>query len=256
VKLGWIERFSDKGRQVVEVLRFFAVASVEAWESHYGQRFAPAFRKSDAFEAKRGAVAAWLRKTEIEASKLVLPKYDAPTLRASLSELRQLTVEPRPDVFIPEAQRICGAAGVAFVFVPAPKGCPAYGATWWRLGTPIVALSGRRKSDDQFWFSLFHEIGHVLLHGRKDVLITGNDVDGADPTKEAEANAFAATKLIPDEAALARLKASATLSEATVQAFAERVGIAPGIVVGRLQHDGFVSQRRLNSLKVFYGRAS
>lgn len=252
VRMGWVEKCTDKGRQVLEVLAFFGVASVEAWEAQYGQRFAPAFRKSPAFEAKRGPVAAWLRMTEIHAGRLEVGEFDQSKLRASLSELRQLTLEPNPDVFVPELQRICGDAGVAVVLVPTPKGCPASGATWWRSGKAVLALSLRHKSNDHLWFSFFHEVGHILKHGRKAVFIEGKDVEGLDPEKEAEADEFAAKTLLPDALGLRRLAEGALISEAAVRAFASQSGIAPGIVVGRLQHDGALPYSSLNRLKVRY----
>lgn len=252
IAMGWVRKFTDKGRQVLEVLRFFGVASVDAWEAQYRQRFAPAFRKSPAFGAKWGPVAAWLRMTEIEAGRLDVREFDQTKLRASVNELRLLTLEPDPDVFVPELQRICGEAGVAVVFVPTPKGCPASGATWWRSGKPVLALTLRHKSNDHLWFSFFHEIGHILKHGRKDVFIEGKDIDGLDPDKEAEADEFAAQTLIPDSRALARLKAAPVISSALVEGFAESMGIAPGIVVGRLQHEGALPYNHLNGLKVKY----
>ena len=96
-----------------------------------------------------------------------------------------------------------------------------------RLG---LNLCGKRN--DRFWFSFFHEAGHLLLNSKKETYI---DVDSINDPREQRANQFAASVLIPParggELAILR-------TEAEVEAFARSIGIAPGIVVGRLQHDG------------------
>ncbi len=101
----------------------------------------------------------------------------------------------------------------------------------------------RGKSNDRFWFSFFHEAGHLLLDSKKETYI---DVDSANDPREQQANQFAANVLIPPARAgeLANLRSSAD-----VQAFARSIRIAPGIVVGRLQHDGIIEFNQLNGLK-------
>jgi hypothetical protein len=167
VKQGWVRKRSHKGEQVEECLRFFGVASVEAWLQRYSQPLV-AFRASGKSRKQVGAVAAWLREAERQATALRCAPYDKGALRDALPELRALTVEADPEVFVPRVQQACAAVGVAVVFVPAPPGCPVHGATRWL--TPekaLLALSLRYKSDDQLWFSFFHEAAHILKHARK-----------------------------------------------------------------------------------------
>jgi Zn-dependent peptidase ImmA (M78 family) len=105
-------------------------------------------------------------------------------------------------------------------------------------------LNLRGKSNDRFWFSFFHEAGHLLLDSKKETCI---DVDSVNDPREQQANQFAANVLIPPARAaeLTNLR-----STADVQAFARSIGIAPGIVVGRLQHEGIIEFNQLNGLKV------
>jgi HTH-type transcriptional regulator/antitoxin HigA len=126
---------------------------------------------------------------------------------------------------------------------------PASGATRWL--TPdkaLIQLSLRYKTNDHLWFTFFHEAHHILLHGKRQVFLDGDDVAG---DQEAEANAFAAGLLIPRDSA-ARLR-TLDPTPAAVEAFAAEVGVAPGLVVGRLQHEGLVPfASRLNSIKLRY----
>lgn len=249
-RLGWVRQASTTGEKVVEALRFFGVGSVDAWQQ-YAQDLCPAFRDSGRFERHTGAVAAWLRQAEREAHKLTIKPFDMKKLCATLSAIRSLALECKPEIFIPRLQELCGTVGIAVVFVPAPKGCPVSGATrWLTADKALLALSLRYKSNDHLWFSLFHELGHLIKHGKRLTLIEG--FDGLDPVLEEEANSFAADQLIPPDSGYAAF-ARGVLSDKTVLLFSKQIGIAPGIVVGRLQNDKRLSWNSpLNKHKVLY----
>jgi HTH-type transcriptional regulator/antitoxin HigA len=124
------------------------------------------------------------------------------------------------------------------------KGCRISGAAWWASPTrAVIALSDRYKQDDRFWFSFFHEAAHILLHSKKETFVddgTDNDVI------EKEANDFAADFLIPPEH---KKRMFQFTTEREVEDFADEIGIAPGIVVGRLQHEHKWDWRQGNRLK-------
>lgn len=224
----------EPGVLLQELLQFFGVSSVEAWRDSWATPSA-AFLQSSAFVAEPGAVAAWLRFGELEASKIATSPYDKATLKATIPKLRALTVLP-PNEFWPEVERLCAEAGVAVVLVPEVKGARASGATRWLSPTKaLVQLSLRHKRNDHLWFALFHELGHVFLHGKKEVFVENKlGADGGREAEEEEANAFASKTLIPVEAA-ADLEAVSNYSDA--RALAEKLQIHPGIVAGRIQHD-------------------
>jgi hypothetical protein len=228
-------------------LRYFGVASVAAWR-HTCTSPLTAFRASTRLSESAGAVATWLRAAEKEAASIECKAYDADRFRASLSALRSLSAEADPGKFVPRLQETCGAHGVAVAFVPAPPGCPIHGATRWLApDKALLALSLRYKSNDQLWFSFFHETAHLLKHGKKLLFIEG--LDGLDADKEQEADRFAADLLIPAERAK-QLRSLRSPSDVT-RAAAE-LGVAPGIVVGRMQHEGWLPHSHLNHLKVRY----
>jgi HTH-type transcriptional regulator / antitoxin HigA len=254
VKESWVSRFKNKGEQVLECLSYFEVASIEAWRTQTAELL-PAYRASKPYGKNLGAVAAWLKQCERLCRDHFLPSFDKTGLKNACKELRGLTQLTDPSVLIPQLQEICSSAGVAVVFAPAPKGCPVSGAAWWpNKHNPIVGLSLRHKRNDHLWFTLFHEIGHLILHDRKTKRIdwSSDSNQYSDEREEAEADKFARDFLVPDSAAFRKLKASRRLSKAQVQRFADSIGIAPGIVVGRLQHEGVLPHSHMNGLVVRY----
>jgi HTH-type transcriptional regulator/antitoxin HigA len=140
---------------------------------------------------------------------------------------------------------ICAACGVAVVFVPELPGTRASGvARWLTPAKALIQLSLRYRTDDHLWFTFFHEIAHVLRHGKTDVWIEATS-SPADP-RESEADRFSQDVLISrrDARDLSELETADD-----VQRFAERIGVAPGIVVGRLQHDNHWPYSQGNELK-------
>ena len=125
INFGWINKCSKKIDQVSECLKYFGVASVSSWRSKY---LAPlelaAFKSSEKFEKKRGAVAAWLRQGELIAEQRSCQKYDRRGFIVRLQALRELTNETDPNIFMPKLFETCAEVGVLVVFVPVPKGCP------------------------------------------------------------------------------------------------------------------------------------
>jgi HTH-type transcriptional regulator/antitoxin HigA len=235
---------SDKISRLEQMLAFFGVANPDAWRDVQADLVC-AFRTSKTFDAKSGSLAVWLRLGEIAARDTYCEPFDRKRLEAAVPSLRSLTRESA-DVFTERMRAICAECGVAVVFVPELSGSRASGTTRWL--TPVKALiqlSFRYKSDDHLWFTFFHEIGHVLRHGKGDVWIEATSLPADDP-REAEADKFSRDVLIAPRAAkeLPGLK-----TDDAVKRFADRIGVAPGIVVGRLQHDELWAHSRGNRLK-------
>jgi len=239
---GAIKPTTDKVELLEAVLSFFGVATVEAWKDGWSMpRFA--FRKSLAFEGKAGAMATWLRLGEIEAQKAECAPFDKAAFRAALDEVRSLTLKG-PEQFVPRMIELCAASGVALVLAPEIKGAPVSGAAKWLTPTKaMICLNLRGKSNDRFWFTFFHEAGHILNDSKKETFV---DVNYRDDPREQTANQFACHLLIPPnfESELRHLR-----QYRLVDAFAKRIGIAPGIVVGRLQRDGVIQYHQFNGLK-------
>jgi addiction module HigA family antidote len=250
VKKGWLPKLKSDVEKVRGLLNFFGVAGIKEWQELW-EASQPTFRKSFAFRDNSAAVAAWLRRGELEAIQLQCTPYKEGTFLTALNKIRGLT-EESPNVFEPALKAFCAEAGVAVVFIPELSGTHLYGATRW-IGTrkAMIQLSLRGKSDDHLWFTFFHEAGHILLHGKKDVFIEAKgegcrDIGGSE--KEQEANRFGQDLLIPPDKYQAFIEAS-RFSEADIRRFAGEIGIAPGIVVGRVQHEKLIPFSAGNTLK-------
>lgn len=169
---------------------------------------------------------------------------------SSLGELRGLT-RLHPHEWHPRLVELCAEAGVAFVVMDTFKGARANGATRWL--TPrkaLVQLSLRYAWEDIFWFTFFHEAAHVLLHRKKDFFLEGLTPSGDESADqwedlEREADLFASQMLIPRE----REAELVTLEIKEIPAFAEELGIAPAIVVGRMQHEQHLPFSQGNELR-------
>ena len=253
IKQKWIQPHQDKVEQLREVLNFFGVASPEQWHELWSGAAQVYFRKSPAFQSDPGVVAAWLRRGEIEAAQIDCATYNAIKFEEALQQIRTLTVQP-PEIFQPQMVQLCAAAGVAVVFVPELPRTRTSGATrWLNSSKALIQLSLRYKTDDHLWFTFFHEAGHILRHGKRYgkqyvfLEFKGNQED----KEEEEANTFAADLLIPpDEWKRFLALGQKGRSTAGIRQFALEIGIAPGIVVGRLQHrDKVLPPNHCNDLK-------
>ncbi len=241
IKAKCVECCDNAVEQLKEVLSFYGVASPVELDTVVAKSVA--YRQSAVYMTDPWIGAAWLRLGEIEAQNAQPPAFNFDKFKENLSKIRALTQKPLGTEVVKEWKNLCFEAGVVLVFVPEIAGLRVNGAAYWLKGRPVIQLSLRHKRADILWFSFFHEAGHILKHG-KEIFI---DYDNADDAKEKEADAFAANFLIPrkDLQELTR----ETISKELVLAFAGRLGIDPGIVVGRLQHDGLLRPNCLNDLK-------
>lgn len=250
VKYNWMGPIPEPSMALASCLRYFDVPSVSVWSTRYEKLSEHyAFRKSDSAESRPAAIAAWLRQGEIEAAQVECCEWNRVLLQSSLPRMRSLTKIKDPNVFIPKLQDLCAKCGVAVVIVRAPSGCPASGATrFLPNGKALLQLSFRYLKDDHFWFSFFHEVGHLLLHGETGFFIEGDR--SSDSPEEQAANDFAADVIVPTEykGELMKLRADAN----SVMRFAVRVGVSAGIIVGQLQHLEVIGHERLNHLKRSY----
>lgn len=249
IKFGWVANKLDKSEMVEACLHYFGVASVPAWRQQYVvQTNASAAYRASKFDRDPGAVAAWLRRGEIEAAHIECKPFDRDAFLVALTEARKLTLVADPEQFLPRLRKLLADCGVALVIVRAPTGCPVSGAVRWvSPQKAVIQLTVRGLSADGFWFSFFHECGHIALHGKKILFLEGKGMSGAE---EVEADRFASERLIPMNTW--HTFTPELINDQVIREFARFVGIHPGIVVGRLQSEGRLPWNRGNGLKVRY----
>lgn len=196
VKRGWIPAADSLEGKVQSLFSFFAISSEKAWNDYYiNQELKVAFRISLAQTKEPHAMSAWLRQGEIQASEMKIENtYNEKELRAMLPRVKQLMNE-EPDDFFPRLQQMCADCGIKLIFTECLPKAPISGATRWINDTPVIQLSNRYKRYDIFWFNFFHEAGHILLHGKKDIFLEKAGCFEQDPVKEQEADKFASAQL-------------------------------------------------------------
>jgi HTH-type transcriptional regulator / antitoxin HigA len=252
VQQGWINGHKDKVKQIEELFKFFGVASFESFRKVSEVSFVnpeAAFRKTTVFENSSESVAVWLRQGEIESREIECEPYNEKAFKEALKEIRGLTLET-PDKFVPKLMKLCSGSGVAVVFVPeTPKSRVSGAAKWLNSKKALIQLSLRYKTNDHLWFTFFHEAGHILLHSKKSTYLEFKEKEDE---YEDEANTFASDFLVPTTKYKTFVNKGA-FTEQSIKMFASELKIAPGIIVGRLQHDGIIPyQTFLNKLKISY----
>jgi addiction module HigA family antidote len=245
---GWVDKFQNKGDQVRACLKFYGVASIQSFEKQT-QSYQVAFKSCDKFDRDPITIQTWLRKGEIEATKIICNAFNKKNFQSVLGDLRALTLVENLEDFLPKLIDLCAKCGVAVVFAPTPAKCPMSGATkWLATDKALLLLSLRHKTNDHLWFAFFHEIAHILKH-KKQLFLEEKKEFSNDKVLEDEADKFASDLLIPAEK---NEQLKNLTSEESIKSFAKEMGIHSGIVVGRLQHKKIIPWGCFNSLKVKY----
>ncbi|MBC8874161.1 MAG: ImmA/IrrE family metallo-endopeptidase [Planctomycetes bacterium] len=243
VARGFMKEAAEDAVMVRSSLAFFGAGSVDSWRNAWAAPDA-LYRGKLAQEKHPGYVATWLRIGELQADGVECEPFDAREFRKALNDLRELTIH-RAKVWRQQMGELCRAAGVAVVFTKEIPRASVSGATrWLTKDKALLQLSLKHKTDDQLWFTFFHEAGHILLHGKKQVFLEFGATDKTE--EEREANRFAQDILIPPAVAnrLPYLK-----SKAQILQFSSEINRAPGIVVGRLQREKLLPPSHCNNLK-------
>ena len=198
MRYGWLIQSNDEVSILRSLLMFFGIASFVQWDELWSN-YQVQFRKSSRYESDPYALSAWICQGHKKGRQIVCARYDKEQFRKLLeNEIRPLT-QREPAYFLPQLQRLCASVGVAVVFIPELKQIRVNGATSWLTSDKaLIQLSLRHKTDDQFWFSFFHEAAHILYHGKREVYMDMEEQE--EDEKEVEANRFATNMLISESA--------------------------------------------------------
>lgn len=245
VKHGWIAKEDTPAEQAETLLEFFGVSAPEAHREYWGSRKRLAARMSTSFTPEVPALTAWLRMGERQAEGIRTAPFNEAAFRIALDDLR-LATRLGPAAWQTLARSRCAECGVALVFVPDLPKTRCYATSWWASRSrAVIQLGLRGHSSDQAYFSFFHEAMHLLFDDRSSSRMA--DLNG-DTAVEDEMNHRAADFLIPPDEYV-EISSLGRPGKAAVLAFAERLGIDPGIVVGRLQREEVIPRSWMNDLK-------
>ncbi len=242
-KAGWVPKASNKLECIINLYSFFGISSL----SDIRITQPAAFRKSYKQSTDPYAMAAWLRQGEVKSKQyLDIEDFDKDKLKNSLAQIRRITYQ-LPQDFFQQIRNILSECGVILVAVKYLPNTCVNGATRWIGRHPVIQLSDRGKSDDKVWFTLFHELGHVILHSKKEQFI---NLEKENITQqEAEADAFATEALLSHDKYQSFIDSCAgDFTEENILKLSSAEEIAPSIILGRLKHDGYLPWNKFNSL--------
>jgi addiction module HigA family antidote len=189
---GWIPVGRTWEHRSSHLLAFFGFSQHTVWEAYYTQKqLKVAFRLSLEPNPESYAVSAWLRQGELQASELQCRPYSKALLQKSLPDIQVLIGKKFDDPLFLEIQNLALKSGVKVIQTSALPKAPLVGCTRWINQHPVIQLTNRFKNPKQFWFTFFHEIGHLVLHGKKDIFLENLEYTDKDLLKEQEADAFA-----------------------------------------------------------------
>lgn len=193
---GWVEGGEDDASLAGAMLKFFGVSNVKSWENYYfGQHLKVAFRITLNGTINPYALSAWLRRGEIQAQGIFLDEpYSKNTLSEKMPEIATMLAHPVDNV-LNDVQDFLGDLGIKLIYTEPLSEVPIKGASRWIYGHPCIQLPKVLEMYDSYARTLLHELGHIFLHGKKDVFLENAGLIPDDPEsynrKESEADAFA-----------------------------------------------------------------
>ena len=199
IKKGWIPESANMEEKTMHLLKFFGMSSPAAWEDYYFNReLKVIFSISLKQTREPHAISAWLRKGEIQASELQAKTYSEKQFKEALPDIKYL-ITKQPAAFFSELQNLCLSVGVKVVCTPGLPKASITGSTRWLNNTPLIQLGEKLIQNKDFGVVFFHQAGHILLHGKKDIFLENIEYPDKTMDKELEADTFARKWMLPFE---------------------------------------------------------
>lgn len=240
----WVPTTNKPAERVLNLRKFFEVARLELLQNP-GSHLMPgiAYRKLSESNSADYALYAWAQRAKLEARSITTQPVNIGELKRQIPRIRGMT-SVDPELFCKELRNIFASCGVALVFLPHIGGSFLHGATFYDKDKIIIGMTVRGKDADRFWFSLFHEVAHIVYGHISQRQGTYNE-------DELQADKFAEEILIPSNS-FNEFARAGDFSQAAIIKFARAQEIDAGIVVGRLQNKGYIRCNTHNNLKKKY----
>ena len=239
----WIEKTRDSYEKVINLRKFFSVASL-AFNTELKRRLA--FRKSENENFSFESLYCWLRYGEIQSNKTIFPNFNVELLKNKVKEIRKLATKSFLEQY-DNIRKLLFDCGVSLIYEPHLPHTYVNGVAYKiTCDKAIIMISDKGKRDDILWFTLFHEIAHLIKHSKKEMFIDQESDDKNDI--ELEADSYAKNILIPDDLYNNFVNKNYKYTEQIIKEFSLENNISTGIVVGRLQKDGIIGWNEFNKL--------
>jgi HTH-type transcriptional regulator/antitoxin HigA len=245
LKRGWITAGTSFEELEQAVFAFMGAASMDEMG-----KLAVCFRHAQERGPELAAQIAWIRRVEQVAAEQKVVKFDHARLEKTLPEILACTATIEGTALVP---KLLADTGIHFVVVTHLEKTYLDGAKLMHGKNPVIALTLRYDRIDAFWFTLLHELAHIVLKhqgGYLDNLYEAGHVDG----EEVDANRLAGQWLLDSKAFNAFVKETKPyFSRAAIVRFAASQSRHPGIVLGRLHHEKLLDYKNLRGLLVKIG---
>ncbi len=242
IKKGWIPNILDLDELEKNVCEFLGIGDIN---------MAPSFgvpvsrRHSEAHEPEGMAQIAVLMRARHLAKKHKVAKFNAGKFKAAIPGLLEYTKDVKS---IEKLPAFFANLGVHLIIVPALSHSYMDGAVFYAGSNPVILLTLRYDRVDNFWFTLTHEVAHLVAnhHG---VHIDSNLEKPSDVAAEQTADKLASEWLL-DSTMYEKYVAGSRhfYSRENIAAYANSVKRHPGIVLGRLHHQKEVPYSHLRGM--------
>ena len=247
---GLLPNTKNKTELADALLKFFRVASPTQWSDIYNGS-SLAFKIELRHTVEPQAISVWLRLGELQADKIKVSVFDKRKLKSNLDRIQEIAYNHSAN-WLEELQSVCASCGIALVYTPCIAKAPIYGATRWIKNNklPLIQITDRKKDYNAFWFTFYHELAHILKHGKNDIFIGGIESIKPDEKKEKEADEFSSRMLLSEKERNELFRYHSFDKELVLQ-ISEKFKKHPGIIVAQIQrkYNHLYKNRRLNSLK-------
>ena len=239
VKNGWIGQTTNNCEKVINLRKYFEVNRLVLLSEN--EKLNVLYRRVGENDKSNFALMAWAQQAKLKSREYNTKSININDLKKNIDKFRKMTREG-PENFCNDLINELSNCGIALVLLPHLNGTFLHGATFYYDNKIVLGLTVRGKDSDKFWFSFFHEIGHIILgHINNDYY----------DKMENEADEFARNILIPDEEYNKFVKCG-KFKERDIISFADKIEVDYGIVVGRLQKDKIIPFSKYGWMKTKY----
>ena len=241
VKNGWIPSSKNSYDNIVNLRKFFEVSTLQLIDDPAINRIA--CRRFSSGDKSDYSLLACAQKAKLDARNFETKPINISGLKKVIPTIRSMSVLS-PEVFCSKLRKLFSDNGIALIFLPHIKYSALHGTSFYDGKKIVIGLTVRGKYADKFWFSLFHEIAHIL-YGHI------GQVNGTSEDDEKQADLFARETLVPSKM-LESFVQNRIFTTNSLTQFAKHIDIDVGILVGRLQHDEIIKHNQFNNLKKQY----
>ena len=243
IKKGWIKKFRNTNELKNIFMQFWKLNGPDF--NHLDNLVRPHCRRSDAYDnLNKYFILTWTQMAKLTSEEFDAADLNKKALRALAKEITNYSVlKTGVSKFLLDLYN----TGVKFFSLSHLPRTYLDGASFLHDNNPVIVYTKRYDRLDNFWFTIAHEIGHILLHIKNENDIYIDDFKSkSEFGYEDEANDFAEKVLRVNEILDYFSEYKHYTSAYRVEEAAEELNINPAIIVGILKHYGILAYNRLN----------